>query len=664
MATTWTDTKTALPTTIQAAFDSLPVQGGVVKLDNQYNGNGMYTISNRLQMPPKSTLDLNMATLTISNNFGVPTPTNAVSGTEGEVIITNKNANAGGLSNFVTVDTDIQVINGIIDGNGSNQARKVHGILFQRVKNPSVKDVTVQNCGQLNPATHTITSEVLGDKESAGIWFRHCLDGFILNIRSFATDGIITSLCKRMGIDHIIGTAGTSECVYVSSSISVTVNDVTVYDNESCGVFAGDDVNIGSADIVVTNCTIDRTIKADTNPNWFSPGYSLSRVKGLRMVNCVAKNCYGYGFSFYNCDDFIIQNCRAFDNNSSNSASGDANISIGGNGTDLQTNSGLVENCTLYETRSVKLMNYGIKVTGTQINGLTVKKVNIKNALLDGILHSPSNGNNASFLDNDISLCGRNGAWVNTGVASKGHNFGFNRMYNNGQHGCYAINVSDSIFTSNEFYNNKQGGVSGNGLVLGGTCLYNSITNNLTYDNQGSPTQSIGIVEADNTDFSTISGNKTRGNINGGFFASLSAAIHSSRTNNDGFSKKYDRTLSVMYNSNAGAVSRGFAVVFRAGDTIGEQFINSTTAGDPLIVGIINDTSIPAATLGNVCTYGRFPGAKVNGAIVAGAFLSLAGANQRLKTAVAGETVIAKALGANAAGDADMDIEIINPRLI
>ncbi len=107
-----------------------------------------------------------------------------------------------------------------------------------------------------------------------------------------------------------------------------------------------------------------------------------------------------------------------------------------------------------------------------------------------------------------------------------------NICYNNGQDGIRLQGNDNCIINGNICFNNNQDAnitPTGSGIRFsGGTPLYNLITNNQCFDDQGSPTQNYGIYSASG-DHQLTAHNRTSGNITGG--VSVSGASSTTDTN-------------------------------------------------------------------------------------------------------------------------------------
>jgi lipopolysaccharide export system protein LptA len=191
---------------IQQALDALESPGGVVfcPLENYY-------LLNRVKIPSNVLLvGTGNTNFNASGGFGVAIGSNAVNGVEGEVMVVNKHAGDSGTNlntgtgALITVDSNLGVIDINFKGNGSNQTRKVHGVGFQWVDKPIVRNIHCYDCGikVVNPGTQT--NEGNGLRESAGILIRNCNSPLVESSRQVTTDGVIISYCKRPVVKHII----------------------------------------------------------------------------------------------------------------------------------------------------------------------------------------------------------------------------------------------------------------------------------------------------------------------------------------------------------------------------------------------------------------------------------------------------------------------------
>ena len=349
---------------IQNAINALPSTGGVI-----YMGPGTYTLSTT-RVVTKSNVSIKgsgvgITTITIPDAFGAAIGTNPMTGETGEFMFVNTSVGNTHTA-YQTIDENISFEDLTLDGNGSGQTRKVHGIGLQFVDKPILKNVEFINFGTANLTPDTINTEVLGDLRSKGFVLKNCTNSDI-NTKLEVTDGGQVVLTEGSYI-KITSNNGTSHGLYLSDNVSLRLEG-NFKNNEQNNLKMTADYSEGLNNLTNEVSIISNGTVHSGTLSGHSEGVYVSDAVDLKLHDSSILKSYGTGLYLNN-----VITSHITDNNIYNNGQG-----IQGNGiTMLNVDNSYINNNNIYDDQSGHTQYDAISSEGTS-TGNTLSNYKVGN---------------------------------------------------------------------------------------------------------------------------------------------------------------------------------------------------------------------------------------------------------------------------------------------
>lgn len=245
------------------------------------------------------------------DQFGEDIGTNRMYGEEGDFMLLTSGASENGAA-YATNKSKLIIRNLTLDGNGSNQFRKVNGLGIANFDWVILENVFLRNFGQLNESPTIQTDEASGDRTAFGILIKNCNNVTIQNVFLEDSCGIKVALSKKVYIGNVHNITGSNEAVILSSCQETITERVSTKNSESSAVYVDDAYSGvgGESKIIVVDGVAADTITqtGDYDNTWYSPGVYAEDTTDIKIVNGVWRNCSGQGIYLKDCDNYIIDN--------------------------------------------------------------------------------------------------------------------------------------------------------------------------------------------------------------------------------------------------------------------------------------------------------------------------------------------------------------------
>jgi len=234
-----------------------------------------------------------------------------------------------------------------------------------------------------------------------------------------------------------------------------------------------------------------------------------------------------------------------------------------------------------------------------------------------------------------------------------------NVIANHQGNGVYLRDVIECVISNNIFRNNSLNGAGNYYIVRLRNTSGTVVEGNVATDDQGTHTQTVGVVEDNGADYNTIINNDLRGCITD----PLTVIGENSHASSNLGTTMIDEAKVILGKNESGSDLVAGDVVSVKASASGNRFTVPTADGDDKVLGMLTE-NINDNSWGYVKVLGKttiLKATNANGDIAIGDPLSTEAAGTRARKAAAGDQAFAIALEACAAADCVIDAYIKSP---